>query len=130
MPYNPIRVTCAIIFHNNKTLVVQRSEKMKFPLKWEFPGGKIELGETEEDCILREIKEELDLEINLVSRLTPSKFQYPNLSIELIPFIAQLISGDINLAEHKKYLWLKKEELIDLDWAEADLPILKEYLTL
>ncbi|TKB98024.1 (deoxy)nucleoside triphosphate pyrophosphohydrolase [Pedobacter cryotolerans] len=129
MPNNPIRVTCAIIIRNNKTLAVQRSQKMKLPLKWEFPGGKIELGETEEKCILREIKEELDLEIDLVSRLTPSQFQYPNLSIELIPFIAQFKSGDINLAEHKRHLWLKKEELIDLDWAEADLPILKEYLT-
>lgn len=103
---------------------------MKLPLKWEFPGGKIEFGETDEECILRETKEELDLEIDLVSRLSPSKFQYPNLSIELIPFIAQFKSGDINLAEHKKHLWLKKEELINLDWAEADLPILKEYLTL
>lgn len=130
MPYNPIRVTCAIIVHKNKTLVVQRSETMKLPLKWEFPGGKIDLGETEEECILREIKEELNINIDIVSRLTPAPHQYPNVSIELIPFIAQLISGDINLAEHKKYLWLKKEELIDLDWAEADLPILEEYLTL
>lgn len=127
---NSIKVTCAIIVHKNKTLVVQRSETMKLPLKWEFPGGKIDFGETEEECILREIKEELNININIVSRLIPSLYQYPNVSIELIPFIAQFKNGSITLTEHKKYLWLKKEELIDLDWAEADLPILKEYLNL
>ncbi|WP_293298169.1 (deoxy)nucleoside triphosphate pyrophosphohydrolase [Pedobacter sp. UBA4863] len=127
---NPIRVTCAIIVHKNKTLVVQRSKTMKLPLKWEFPGGKIDFGETEEECILREIKEELNINIDIVSRLTPSPHKYPNISIELIPFIAQFKNGSISLTEHKKYLWLKKGNLTDLDWAEADLPILKEYLTL
>lgn len=127
---NSIRVTCAIIVHKNKTLVVQRSETMELPLKWEFPGGKIDFGETEEECILREMKEELNINIDIVSRLTPSPHKYPNISIELIPFIAQFKNGSISLTEHKKYLWLKKENLIDLDWAEADLPILKEYLTL
>ncbi len=130
MYISPIRVTCAIIEYNNKTLVVQRSENMKLPLKWEFPGGKIELGESEEMCILREVKEELDIEIDVVLRLTTSEYQYPDFSISLIPFVAKYKSGNINLAEHTRYIWLKKEELIDLDWAEADLPILKEYLTL
>lgn len=130
MTNNTVNVTCAIIVLKDKTLVVQRSETMKLPLKWEFPGGKVDFGETEEECILREIKEELNINVEIVSRLTPSPHQYPNISIELIPFIAQFKNGSINLTEHKKYVWLKKEELIDLDWAEADLPILKEYLNL
>lgn len=127
---NYIRVTCAIIVHENKTLVVQRSESMKLPLKWEFPGGKIEEDETDEECILREIKEELAIEIDLVSRLSYSKYQYPNMNILLVPFIAKLAKEDVKLSEHKQHLWLEKENLAELDWAEADLPILQEYLTL
>lgn len=62
---NPIQVTCAIIQSDGKILAVQRSEAMSLPLKWEFPGGKIDLGETAEKCLLREIKEELNIDIAL-----------------------------------------------------------------
>lgn len=125
-----LKVTCAIIYFGDKILVVQRSESMVLPLKWEFPGGKIEENESEEDCIKREIKEELNIEIDLVKRLTPSYFNYPNISIELIPFKANYLQGEIILNEHKQYLLIKKHELSDLDLAEADLPILKELLNL
>ncbi|GGE25471.1 (deoxy)nucleoside triphosphate pyrophosphohydrolase [Psychroflexus planctonicus] len=123
-------VTCALVCLNGKTLVVQRSEKMKLPLKWEFPGGKIENGESAEDCVKREIWEELNIEIELISKLSHSNFDYPNFSIELIPFIARYVDGDIKLSEHKQYLLLEKVELNDLDWAEADIPILNEFLRL
>lgn len=125
-----IRVTCAIIEAYDKTLVVQRSEEMRLPNKWEFPGGKIEKNETEEECIRREIKEELNIEIELVQRLTSTTFNYPNLYIKLIPFLANYSSGELKLAEHKSFQWLVKEELLELDWAEADLPIVNEYLSL
>jgi 8-oxo-dGTP diphosphatase len=124
-----IQVVCAIIEKDFKTLVVQRSELMSLPLKWEFPGGKIEQGESEEECIKREIKEELNIEISVQKRLTPSIFHYPNISIELIPFIAELVGGDIVLKEHAAYLYCSKDKLINLDWAEADIPIVKEYLS-
>lgn len=125
-----IDVTCAIIIDENKILVTQRSEKMSLPLKWEFPGGKIEKNETAEICILREIKEELNLEIEIISRIASKKFDYPSFSINLIPFISKYLSGTINLNEHKDYKWLTKEELILLDWAPADIPILHEFLKL
>lgn len=125
-----IHVTCAIITINDKILVVQRSETMSLPLKWEFPGGKIESGETAEDCIRREIEEELNIKIELVARLSPSYFIYPNFAIELIPFTANYIEGEIELSEHKLYLLLDKEELSNLDWAEADIPILNEFLSI
>jgi 8-oxo-dGTP diphosphatase len=125
-----VQVTCAIIQFNNKILVVQRSENMKLPLKWEFPGGKIEDGETAEDCIEREIKEELDITIDLTSRLSSSFFDYPNFSIELIPFTAIYKGGNIKLAEHKHYLILEKDELTSLDWAKADIPIINQFLRL
>lgn len=123
-----IDVTCAIILLNDKTLVVQRSSSMKLPLKWEFPGGKLEPGESEEDCIKREIREELNIEIEIISKLTPSIYEYPTISIRLIPFLANYCSGVITLNEHKEYRLLSKEELSNLDWADADLPILNEYL--
>jgi len=125
-----IKVTCAIILLNRKILVVQRSENMKLPLKWEFPGGKIENGEEEKDCIRREIKEELNITIDLITRLSPSHHDYPTFSIELIPFVANYLDGEIKLAEHKQYLLLEKEDLASLDWAEADIPILNEFLKL
>lgn len=125
-----LKVCCAIINFEGKTLVVQRNENMSHPLKWEFPGGKIEPNEIEIDCIKREIKEELEIEIDIVERLTPSCFNYPNFSIELIPFLANHTAGKISLKEHKQYLLLAKNELLNLDWADADLPILKELLGL
>lgn len=125
-----IFVTCAIIEKSNRVLVVQRSEIMKLPLKWEFPGGKIESGESEQDCLKREIKEELNIEIELVKKLTPITFIYPHNSIELIPFIARQIGGELKLNEHIDFKYLNKSDLLSLDWAEADVPIVKEYLTL
>jgi 8-oxo-dGTP diphosphatase len=99
---------------------------MNLPLKWEFPGGKIEKNETEEACIKREIKEELNIEITLLKKLSTSFHEYPNISIELIPFVAQYLSGDIVLKEHQSYQFLKLAELSNLDWAEADIPIVKQ----
>ena len=123
-----ILVTCAIISFGEKILAVQRSENMKLPLKWEFPGGKINDGETEQECIIREIKEELNIDIELGKRLNPSKFDYPNISIELIPYTAKYIKGEIQLLEHKQYKLLDKNQLQYLDWAKADIPIVNEIL--
>ncbi len=125
-----LRVCCAIINLQGKTLIVQRGENMKLPVKWEFPGGKIEGNESETDCVVREIKEELNIEIEVEKRLDSSLFEYPDFSIELIPFIAKYISGQVSLKEHQQYLLLEKEELAKLDWADADISIVKQYLSL
>ncbi len=121
-----ICVTCAVILKGNKILVTQRSESMLLPLKWEFPGGKIEHNESEEECIYREIKEELNIEIEIIKKLRESIYDYDNYSIRLIPFLANFTSGEIRLSEHKSFLWLQKEELNNLDWAEADISIVAE----
>ena len=125
-----IPVTCAIIHFDHKVLAVQRSELMSLPLKWEFPGGKIEPGENEEACIKREIFEELNIHIKIERKLTPVLHHYPNIKINLIPFIAEYVSGDLILKEHSDHVLVDKEELYRLDWAEADLPVLKEYIAL
>jgi len=125
-----ISVTCAIIHFEDKILAVQRSKTMKLPLKWEFAGGKIEAGESEIECIKREIFEELNIEIEVRDRLTPVVHQYSNFTIELIPFIADYLFGELKLKEHSSFILVNKKGLIKLDWAEADLPILKEFLAL
>ena len=125
-----INVTCAIIIKDNKILVTQRSEKMKLPLKWEFPGGKLEFNESEIDCVRREIKEELNIEIEVLKKLSSCVFDYGIFKINLIPFTANYTSGEILLSEHKNYKLLDKTELINLDWADADLPIVEEFLKL
>jgi 8-oxo-dGTP diphosphatase len=122
-------VACAIILNNqNKVLACQRSANMHLALKWEFPGGKIEENETAEDCLIREIKEELNIDIQILEQKIENEHHYSDKSIRLIPFICKHLSGEISLKEHKDFRWLDKSNLLDLDWAEADLPILNEYL--
>jgi 8-oxo-dGTP diphosphatase len=123
-----INVTCAIILFENKILVTQRSENMKLPLKWEFPGGKLENNESEIDCIKREIFEELEIKIEVLERMNNSIYDYGTFKINLIPFISKYVSGEIKLNEHNDYKLLKKEELLELDWAEADIPIVEELI--
>ena len=125
---NLIKVTCGIIIRQRKVLVAQRSEKMRIPLKWEFPGGKIEQDETAEDCLLRELKEELNIEGKLLQKLPPKDHDYGTFAIRLIPFIARYTAGDIILTEHKDFKWVSKDELKSLDWADADRPILDDFL--
>ncbi|MDP3466779.1 MAG: (deoxy)nucleoside triphosphate pyrophosphohydrolase [Daejeonella sp.] len=124
-----IQVSCAIIINPfDQVLVTQRSALMPLPLKWEFPGGKIEENETAEACLIREIKEELNIDIQITGSLPPNDHQYPDKLIRLIPFICQQTGGETVLKEHADYKWLDAKDLLDLDWAEADVPIVKRYL--
>ncbi|SMD12766.1 (deoxy)nucleoside triphosphate pyrophosphohydrolase [Pedobacter nyackensis] len=124
-----IEVTCAIIVaEDGKVLVAQRSESMSHPLKMEFPGGKIESAETAEQCLIREIKEELDVDIQILSELNSNQHAYPGFSVNLIPFVCRITGGEIVLKEHAAYAWLDNSELPDLDWVAADVPVVMNYL--
>jgi 8-oxo-dGTP diphosphatase len=122
-----IHVACAIIERGGKVLCTQRSESMSLPLKWEFPGGKINVGESPEECLKRELLEELGIEATIGAPLTVSTYHYPTFSVTLYPFICKMVSGEIVLHEHAAMVWLSPEELQSLDWAEADGPVIKEY---
>lgn len=101
---------------------------MSLPLKWEFPGGKFEENESGEETLLRELKEELNISVEIKQKLTPVEHHYDTFSIRLHPFICTYIEGELKMLEHKEIRWVAKEELKEFDWAEADKPIVKEFL--
>ena len=121
-----LEVTCAIIQRGQQVLICQRSESMKLPLKWEFPGGKVESNETKEECIVREIKEELNLDIELISSLEPAVHHYPEFSITLYPYACRLFGGELKLKEHAQAIWVNIAELNNYDWAAADVSIVSD----
>lgn len=95
------------------------------PLKWEFPGGKVEEGESLESSLIREIAEELALNISLKEKLAPVVHEYREIKVHLFPYLAEITSGQLILLEHHAHRWLMAKELLLLDWAEADLPVAK-----
>lgn len=100
---------------------------MDLPLLWEFPGGKVEKDETEEACIVREIQEELGIEIRVVERLEAFDHNYNGQkTIRLIPFLGYWVKGEISLLEHSQVTWLAQNQVSEFDWAPADLPIVKQ----
>jgi len=125
-----IEVTCAIIVDQQRVFVAQRPPQKQNGGLWEFPGGKIHPDESPTCCLIREIKEELDVDIEIVSQLTPIIHHFNSLSIKLIPFIAKICNGTITLREHTAYLWADKDLLTTLHWTPADIPVLDEMIKL
>jgi 8-oxo-dGTP diphosphatase len=121
-------VTCAIIEREGLVLAAQRGVEMSLPLKWEFPGGKIIPGEELEDCLRRELNEELGVSISVHCPLSPSTHHYPSITVTLYPFVCEIEAGEIILNEHAAVSWLPSEKLNELDLADADLPVLADYL--
>jgi len=127
-----VEVVAAIIFNNRKILCVQRSEN-KLPYiskKYEFPGGKIELGETKEETIKREILEELKILIDIQEEFITVTHEYPDFILTMHSFICNCKNPTLTLTEHIDFKWLRKEELAQLDWAAADIPIVNELIKL
>lgn len=123
-----IRVSCALIEREGAVLACQRSSAMTFALKWEFPGGKIEPGESAEQCLSRELMEEIGVRVAIISPLSEVTHHYEGVTVTLYPFLCSILSGEPVLHEHAASLWLPPQELTRLDWCEADLPIIREYL--
>ncbi|WP_025094625.1 (deoxy)nucleoside triphosphate pyrophosphohydrolase [Acinetobacter soli] len=120
-----IEVVAAVIKDNDKFLCAQRKDnKFKYlAFKFEFPGGKIEANETFEDCLRREIKEELSASIHSISFLMDVYHDYPDFSVHITFFECAIDKNKIALLDHKKIIWKAAKELKTLDWAEADLPV-------
>jgi 8-oxo-dGTP diphosphatase len=121
-----IEVSCAIIIEKNRVLATRRSESMPHPLKWEFPGGKLKSGESPKASIVREIREELGLEVDPQRLLTPVVHHYDSQSVKLIPVVCGIVDGLIKLAEHQEYRWVACDSLEELDWLEADIGVVEK----
>ena len=123
-----INVVAAIIMDNEKILCVQRgSNKFKYiSHKYEFPGGKIEDYENDEEALKREILEELSIEIDNIEFFETVFYEYPDFKLTMECYKCTTRSRNLKLSEHINYKWLEKQELNSLDWAEADLPIVKK----
>ena len=117
----------AAVFKNKKNeyFCARRKDEGELALKWEFPGGKIEPGETKEQALKREIEEELSTEIEVLDYITTVEHQYKTFHLTMHAYHARIINGDLELSEHTGYKWLPKEKLDSLDWAAADIPIIK-----
>ena len=124
-----IDVTCAII-RNEETevLIVQRGEKTDHPFKWEFPGGKKIEPETDEECIIREVSEELSMDIVICENQPPIEYDYGFRKIRLIPFVCDTLDESPILSEHLKYRWLPVEDLVSVDLCEADMLVANQYI--
>lgn len=120
-----LQVVAAIIMNNAKILCVQRniSNYEYISKKYEFPGGKIELGETKEAALIREIQEELQLKISIDREFLTVHHDYPDFKITMYSFVCQCAETKLTLLEHIDYQWLSKTQLDGLDWAAADIPI-------
>lgn len=123
-----IRVACAVIEEDGKVLAAQRSETMNMPLKWEFPGGKLHKGESAEECLRRELMEELGIRVRIQRALPPVYHCYDDFAIELIPFVCSLEGGNLLLNEHRAIAWISPLHLTELDWPAADIPVIASYL--
>ena len=114
-----IRVVAAIIIHDGKVFATQRGYG-EFKDGWEFPGGKIEQGETPEEALIREIHEELDSEIEVGELFDTVEYDYPQFHLSMDCFLCKLQKGKLVLKEHEAAKWLSREQLDSVEWLPAD----------
>ena len=120
-----VKVVAAIIINNGKVFATQRGYG-EFKDGWEFPGEKIEIGETPEQALVREIQEELDTQINVNEKIDTVEYDYPNFHLSMDCFICNIIKGDLILKEHEAAKWLSKDELYSVDWLPADKDLIEK----
>ena len=118
-----IEVAAAVIRNNDKIFCAQRKDEGPLAKKWEFPGGKLEIGETPDEALKRELLEELNLDVVIGDYIVSVDHQYPTFFITLHAYFCDVDNKDIILNEHLDSKWLNYDELDALDWAEADIPI-------
>ena len=120
-----VRVVAAVIRKDNKIFATQRGYG-EFKDGWEFPGGKIEEGETPEQALTREIKEELDTEIQVGKLIDTIEYDYPKFHLSMDCFWCEIMQGGLELKEHEAARWLSKEELYSVDWLPADVGVIEK----
>ena len=120
-----IRVTAAIIEKENRIFATQRGYG-SFKDGWEFPGGKIEEGESPEAALLREIREELDTEVSVESLFDMVEYDYPEFHLVLYCYLCRIVKGDLKLLEHEAARWQAREQLGEVEWLPADVTLIEK----
>jgi 8-oxo-dGTP diphosphatase len=120
-----IEVVAAVIYKDGEIFATQRGYG-EFEGLWEFPGGKIEPGESCEVALVREIQEELGVDIEVGDLICTTEYDYPSFHLTMHCFLCNIASGEIELREHKSARWLTKESLNDVDWLPADLEVIEK----
>ena len=124
-----LHVVCAIIVREGGTvLVCQRASGGHLGGLWEFPGGKVEEGESPEQALCRELREELAIEVSCERAMSAVDWDYGRGPMRLLPYVCRIITGEPQALEHAALRWCCVEDLPSLDWAAADVPVLQEYL--
>ena len=123
-----IKVTAAIIIEDQNVLITQRHSDDAMGEKWEFPGGKIEPGETPQACLRRELYEELGIIVEVQEFYSASKYAYDHITIQLLAYKAVIQVGQITLHTHQAYQWVPMQELLRFDFSEADKPIVEKLI--
>lgn len=120
------RVTAAILIKEGHILIAKRRQGKHLAGKWEFPGGKIEPGETPEECLAREMKEELGIVVKVEDFMAKSIYEYDRGVVELLAYRVNWVSGELQLLDHDETKWIGTTELSSIDFAPADIPLVKE----
>lgn len=125
----PRIVTAAVIEKDGRVLIARRKQGSMFAGKWEFPGGKMEKGETPEQCLKRELQEELTVLADIGDLMCVSEHSYsPDWTILLMAYRAKIISGVFNLNDHEEIRWVKPGDLIKYEFPDADKPIVEKLM--
>jgi 8-oxo-dGTP diphosphatase len=120
-----ISVTAAVLEKNGRVLIARRKRGDRQAHKWEFPGGKIEAGETPEICLRRELKEEFGIDVTVDGFVGRSSHRYPHGEIDLLAYRVTHLSGNFQLNDHEEILWVLPADLPSYDFSAADIPIVK-----
>lgn len=120
-----IEVVAAVIIESGRVFATQRGYG-DFKDGWEFPGGKIEVGETKEHALVRELKEELDIEIKVERIIKTVEYDYPKFHLTMHCFLSKIVKGRPKLIEHESACWVDKKNIGNLDWLPADLEVIED----
>lgn len=120
------RVTAAILFYKDKLLISRRHKEDILAGKWEFPGGKVEPGETSEECLVREMREEFNIVISVGEFFTSSTYKYTHGEFKLLAYFVTWLSGDLSPTVHDEIAWVDIQDLHKYDFLPADIPIVEK----
>jgi len=123
-----IEVTAAIIVDGDRVFIARRRPGIKHAGRWEFPGGKIETGETPEQCLARELKEELNITAQAVDFLSDTVYRYNRGPVHILAYYTQWLAGNLMLRDHDLFKWVKPVALLEEDLLPADEPIARKLI--